>query len=101
MRLRRIAPLLAAAVGACGVAVAPVAADPTAKNPNALAFTVTCPGMDPFDAVVVGAVGFVEGDRKLAIAQFPGQGSFNLIPCTASGPQGTIPVFLQVVQRGG
>ena len=100
MRLRRMVAIVAAAVGALAVTAPPAAADPTPKNPNALEFTVTCVGMDPFDVVVAGAVGFVEGGRTLTIAQAPGQGSLNLIPCTASGVQGTFPVFVQVIQRG-
>jgi hypothetical protein len=57
--------------------------------------------MQPFDVTNVGAVGFAEGQRILAIRQFPGQGSLNLVECTATNPQiGTVNIFLQFVDRG-
>ena len=91
------AGLLAALTMAAGQA----AADPPAKNPHALDFTVTCPGMDSFQVRAVGAPGFVQGQRLLVINQAPGQGSLDLVECSATNPQvGTITVFLQFVQRG-
>ena len=89
----------------CGAAlVAAVAAVPTAsadptRNPNALAFTVTCPGMAQFEATVVGAIGFaeVDGQRLIAIRQTSSTvGSLDVVECTASGI-GT--VYLSFVRR--
>jgi hypothetical protein len=57
--------------------------------------------MEAFDVTNVGAVGFAQGQRILAIRQAPGQGSLDLIECTATNPQiGTVNIFLQFVERG-
>jgi hypothetical protein len=57
--------------------------------------------MQPFDVTNVGAVGFAQGQRVLAIRQAPGQGSLDLIECAATNPQiGTVNIFLQFVERG-
>jgi hypothetical protein len=98
---RRLCALGAALVAALAIGVTPAAADPAPDSANVLVFTVTCPGMAPFQATVVGAVGFVQGERVLTIRQFPGQGSLALVECTATNPQlGTQTVFLQFVNRG-
>lgn len=100
--MRQRSKLRAFACGAAlvtAIAAAPTAsADPT-RNPNALAFTVTCPGMASFEATVVGAIGFaeVDGQRLIAIRQTsPTVGSLDVVECTASGI-GT--VYLSFVRR--
>ncbi len=102
-RRRWLVSLAASAVVALGVGVAPAAADPPTGNANVLLFTIECPGMDPFDVTVVGAVGFVEGQPLLAIRQATAtQGSLELVECTATNPElGAQTVFLQFVARGG
>ncbi|MDQ3875558.1 MAG: hypothetical protein M3322_08465 [Actinomycetota bacterium] len=95
--------LAACVAAALVIGVAPAAADPPADNANVLPFKIACPGMEPFEVTVVGAVGFVEGDRLLAIRQATAtQGSLELVECTATNPElGTQTVFLQFVGRGG
>ena len=100
--MRRRSTLRALVCGAAlvtAIAAAPTAsADPT-RNPNALAFTVTCPGMAAFEATVVGAIGFaeVDGQRLIAIRQTSSTvGSLDIVECTASGI-GT--VYLSFVRR--
>lgn len=100
--MRRRSNLRAFVCGAAlvtAIVAAPTAsADPT-RNPNALAFTVTCPGMAPFEATVVGAIGFaeVDGQRLIAIRQTSSTvGSLDIVECTASGI-GT--VYLSFVRR--
>ena len=101
MRGRRLFALVATVAAALAVGVMPAAADPAPDSANVLVFTVTCPGMAPFQATVVGAVGFVQGQRVLTIRQFPDQGSLELVECSATNPQlGTQTVFLQFVERG-
>lgn len=100
-RLRALGSLACGAVAALTLGAASASADPTPSNPNALQFHVVCPGMLPFDVTNVGAVGFAQGQRVLAIRQFPGQGSLDLVACTATSAQtGTITIFLQFVDRG-
>ena len=56
--------------------------------------------MQPFNVTNVGAVGFAQGQRVLAIRQVPGQGSLDLVECTATSSQtGSLTVFLQFVER--
>ena len=101
MRLRTLTSLVCAALAAVTLGVATASADPTTKNPNALVFNVVCPGMAPFQVVAVGAPGFVQGQRVIAINQAAGQGSLDLVQCSATSPAGqTFTVFLQFVQRG-
>lgn len=100
-RSSKLRAFVGAAVAVTAIAAAPTtaSADPT-RNPNALAFTVTCPGMAPFEAAVVGAIGFaeVDGQRLIAIRQTsPTVGSLDVVECTASGI-GT--VYLTFVRRG-
>ena len=95
----RITSLVCAALVASAVAASPASADPV-QNPNALSFTVSCPGMAPFEATVVGAIGFAEvgGQRLIAIRQTsPTVGSLDILECTAS-QIGT--VYLSFVRRG-
>jgi hypothetical protein len=94
--------LVATLVVALATGVTPAAADPAPDNPNVLVFTVTCPGMAPFQVTVVGAIGFAQDQRLLTIRQAtPDQGSLTLVECTATNPQfGTQTVFLQFVERG-
>ena len=101
-RRRSIASVVCAALAALTIGATTASADPSPSNPNALTFTVTCPGMNPFDVTVVGAVGFAEGQRLIAIRQATAtQGSRDLVECTATNPQiGTQTVFLQFVERG-
>ena len=61
---RRLVSLAASAVAALGVGVGPAASDPPTGNANVLLFTIECPGMEPFEVTVVGAVGFVEGQAS-------------------------------------
>jgi hypothetical protein len=98
---RSFAALVGTLVAALALGATPAAADPSPDNPNKLAFTINCPGMAPFQVTVAGAVGFVQGQRLLAIRQAtPDQGSLDLVECTATNPNiGTITVFLQFVQR--
>jgi hypothetical protein len=99
-RLRALTSLVCGAIAALTLGAASASADPT-TNPNALQFRVVCPGMQPFDVTNVGAVGFAQGQRVLAIRQLPGQGSLDLVQCTATNPQiGTFTIFLQFVERG-
>ena len=101
MRRQKITSLVCAAMAALAIGAAPASADPTPSTPSSLQFAVVCPGMEPFDATVVGAVGFVQGQRLLAVAQHPGQGSLNLVECIASNSIiGTQTVYLQFVRRG-
>jgi hypothetical protein len=101
MRLRTLTSLASAALAAVTLGVAAAAADPTTQNPNALVFAVVCPGLAPFQVVTAGATGFVQGQRLLAIRQTPGQGSLDLVECSATNPAGqTFTVFVQFVQRG-
>ncbi len=100
--MRRRSKLRAFVCGAAlvtAIVAAPTAsADPT-RNPNALAFTVMCPGMAPFEATVVGAIGFaeVDGQRLIAIRQTSSTvGSLDVVECTSSGI-GT--VYLSFVRR--
>ncbi len=100
-RPRRFRFIAAAVVALAALVIAsPAASNPT-NNPNALRFTVTCPGMDPFNVTVVGAVGFADG--LLTIPQATAtQGSLTLVECVATNPQlGSQTVFLQLVERGG
>src|SRR5829696_2007535 len=102
MRRRwRITALACAVIGALTIGATAASAGPS-QNPNVLTFTITCPDMDPFDVTVVGAVGFAEGQRLIAIRQATAtQGSLDLVACTATNPQiGTQTVFLQFVERG-
>jgi len=99
-RLWALTSFACAAIAALTLGAAPASADPT-SNPNALQFHVVCYGMEAFDVTNVGAVGFAQGQRILAIRQAPGQGSLDLIECTATNPQiGTVNIFLQFVERG-
>ena len=100
MRRRRITSLACAAVAALTIGAASASADPS-SNPNLLTFVVVCPGMASFDATVVGPIGFVEGQRLIAVRQATAtQGSLDLVECTATNPQiGSQTVFLQFVQR--
>ncbi len=103
VRRRRLVSFAASAVAALGMGVGPAAADPPTGNANVLLFTIECPGMEPFEVAVVGAVGFVEGQPLLAIRQASAtQGSLELVECTATNPElGTQTVFLEFVERGG
>lgn len=101
MRLRRLTVLACAVVTGLALGVTTASADPTPeRNKNVGVFTVVCPGMATFQVAAVGAVGFVEGQRLLAIAQFPEQGSLDLVECRATGQGQTFTVFVQFVQRG-
>jgi hypothetical protein len=101
MRLK-ITSLACATLAALTIGVASATADPSPSNPNLLTFAVVCPGMAPFTATVVGPIGFVEGQRLLAIRQATAtQGNREFVECTATNPQiGTQTVFLQFVSRG-
>jgi hypothetical protein len=100
-RLRTLTSLACAALAALTLGAATASADPTSQNPNTVVFDVVCPGMAPFQVVAVGAAGFVQGQPVLGIAQFPDQGSLDLVECTATDPAGqTFTVFVQFVQRG-
>ena len=81
---RKLIVLCAGLLAALTVAAGPAAADPT-NNPNAPRFTVTCPGMDPFQVTVAGAIGFVQGSRQLALRQSSADppGSLETVTCTA------------------
>jgi hypothetical protein len=97
MRRWRVTSLVCAALAA--IAASPASADPV-KNPNTLSFTVNCPGMAPFEATVVGAIGFAEvgGQRLIAIRQTSlDVGSLDVVECTSS-QIGT--VYLSFVRRG-
>jgi hypothetical protein len=99
MRRWKIISFVCAALAVSAVAAAPASADPV-RNPNALSFTVSCPGMAPFEATVVGAVGFAEvsGQRLISIRQTSlDVGSLDVVECTAS-QIGT--VYLSFVRRG-
>jgi hypothetical protein len=99
--LRTLTSLACAALAALTLGEATASADPTSQNPNTVVFDVVCPGMAPFQVVAVGAAGFVQGQRVIAIAQSPDQGSLDLFECTATSPLGqTFTVFVQFVQRG-
>lgn len=100
MRLRTLAALACAAVTALTLGAATASADPTEQNKNVGIFNVVCPGMEPFQVAALGAAGFVQGQRLLAIAQFPEQGSLDLVECQASGEGLTFTVFVQFVRRG-
>jgi hypothetical protein len=101
MRLRKLAVLACTVITGLAVGVTTASADPTPdNNKNVGAFNVMCPGMAPFQVAAVGAVGFVQGARILAIAQAPGQGSLDLVECQATGEGLTFTVFVQFVQRG-
>lgn len=101
MRLQKLAALACAAVTGLALGVTTAAADPTPdRNKNVGVFNVVCPGIAPFQVSAVGAAGFVEGQRLLALAQTPGQGSLDLVECQASGEGLTFTVFVQFVQRG-
>ena len=101
MRRQKITSLVCAAMAALAIGAAPASADPTPGTPSSLQFAVVCPGMEPFDATVAGAVGFVQGQRLLVVAQLPGQGSLNLVECVATNPfLGTRTIYLQFVTRG-
>lgn len=100
MRLRTLASLTCAALAAVTLGVATASADPTTQNPNALVVDVVCPGMAPFQVVAAGAAGFVQGQRLIAIRQAPGQGSLDLVECSANLAGQTFTVFVQFVQRG-
>jgi hypothetical protein len=101
MRLRTLTSFVCAALAAVTLGVATASADPTTQHPNALAFKVTCPGMAPFDVVVVGAPGFVQGQPLIVIRHPEGRGSLDLVECTATDPEGqSFTVFLQFVERG-
>jgi hypothetical protein len=98
---RSFLALAGALVAALALGATPAAADPSPGNPNKLIFTTVCPGMAPFEVTVAGAVGFVQGQRLLAIRQFPDQGSLDLVECTASNPDvGSFTLFIQFVERG-
>jgi hypothetical protein len=99
---RHLCVLAATLAATLVVGVVPAAADPTPANPNVLTFDVVCPDMAPFQVTVVGAVGFADGLRQLAIRQATSdQGSLTLVECTATNPDlGTQTVFLQFVERG-
>ena len=99
-RRRKFLAFACALCAALAVGAAPAAADPSANNPNVLVFNTVCPGMDPFQATVVGPIGF--GDRFLAIRQSTAtQGSLNIVECTATHPVlGTQTVFLTFIERG-
>ncbi len=99
MRLRKLSALTCAVVAGLTVGVTTASADPE-RNPTAGVFTVVCPGMEPFQATAVGAVGFVEGGKLLAVAHQPGTGNLDLVACQAIGETRTFPVFIQFVKRG-
>ena len=90
----------AGVLAALTIAAGPAAADPSA-NPRAHEWTVDCPGMAPFQVTVVGAVGFVHGERLLVI-DHPHRGKgLDLVECSATNPEaGTITVSLQFIRRG-
>jgi hypothetical protein len=101
LRLRTLTLFVCAVLAAVTLGAATASADPTTKHPNALAFEVACPGMAPFDVVVVGAPGFVQGQPLIVIRHPEGRGSLDLVECTATDPAGqSFTVFLQFVQRG-
>jgi hypothetical protein len=101
MRLRKFTVLACAVVTGLAVGVTTASADPTAENnKNAGVFNVVCPGIAPFQVTAVGAVGFVGGGTLLAINQFPGQGSLDIVECQATGEGTTFTVNVQFVQRG-
>jgi hypothetical protein len=101
MRLRKLAVLGCTVVTALAIGATTASADPTPdNNKNVGVFNVVCPGMAPFQVAAVGAVGFVQGARVLAIAQVAGQGSLDLVECQASGEGLTFTVFVQFVRRG-
>lgn len=102
MRRRRKFLVFACALcAALAVGAAPAAADPSANNPNVLVFNTVCPGMAPFQATVVGPIGF--GDGFLAIRQVTAttRGNLDTVECTATNPVlGTQTVHLTFVERG-
>ena len=101
MRLRTLTSFVCAVLAAVTLGAATATAEPTANHPNALAFTVVCPGMAPFEVVVVGAPGFVQGQRLIVIRHPEGRGSLDLVECIATDPVGqSFTVFLQFVERG-
>ena len=101
-RRRTLASLVYAALAALTIGATAASADPLQGNPTVLTFTVACPNMDPFDATVVGAPGFAEGQRLIVVRRATAtQGSLDLVRCTATNPEGvTQTVFLQFVERG-
>ncbi len=100
---QKLIVLWAVLVAALALGVGSAMADPT-NSPNTQQFTTVCPGLAPFNATVVGAVGFgvVDGQRVIAIRQVaPTQGSLTIVECTATNPElGTQTVFLTFVERG-
>ena len=56
--------------------------------------------MEPFQVDALGAAGFVQGQRLLAIAQVSGQGSLDLVECQATGEGLAFTVFVQFMRRG-
>ena len=100
MRLRTLAALACAAIAALTLGATTASADPTEQNKNVGIFNVVCPGMEPFQVVALGAAGFVQGQRLLAIAQVSGQGSLDLVECQATGEGLAFTVFVQFVRRG-
>lgn len=98
---RKLIVLCAGLLAALTIAAGPAAADPI-NNPNALRFTVTCPGMDPFQVTVVGAVGFAEGSRRLALRQVSADppGSLQTVTCTADNEfVDPFTVYLTFIER--
>ena len=51
--------------------------------------------MEPFQVDALGAAGFVQGQRLLAIAQVSGQGSLDLVECQATGEGLAFTVFVR------
>ena len=100
-RLLTLTSLACAAVAALTLGAAPALADPPPSNPIILQFEVVCPGMQPFDVNALAPVGFVQGQRLLAIRHVPDQGNLDLVECTATHAIfGTQTVFVQFVKRG-
>lgn len=98
---RKTVLLCAGLLTALTIGAGSAAADPT-NSPNARQFTVTCPGMDPFQVTVAGPIGFVEGSRQLILRQSSADppGSLETVTCTAANELfGPFTVYLTFIER--
>jgi hypothetical protein len=99
MKLRTLLSIGCAVVAGATLGASNASADPL-NNPNAVHGTAVCEGVGSFEFVAVGAVAFVQGERLIGIAQAPGQGSLDLVPCTVTSGGQTFTLFAKFVERG-
>jgi hypothetical protein len=99
MKLRTLLSIGCAVVAGATLGASSASADPL-NHPTAVRGTAVCEGVGSFEFVAVGAVAFVQNQRLIGIAQAPGQGSLDLVPCTVNSGGQTFTLFAQFVERG-